>query len=158
MIGSRIKEERTRLGLNQPDFAALANSSKRTLIDWEKEVSSPTAVQMAALAQSGVDVQYVITGLRSSNALPTDETLVLEKYRLADQDVKTNVVLLLLGASNKDSVVSQPTNSSSGTQLNGTNPTVNNGTFPDNQNISDKVRIKSKGKKSQAGFNISNQK
>ena len=66
MIGLRIREERTRLGLNQPDFAEIAGISKRTLIDWEKDVSSPNAVQLAALHSGGVDVTYVITGNKSN--------------------------------------------------------------------------------------------
>ncbi len=62
MIGLRIKEERIRLGLTQPDFAQIAGISKRTLIDWEKDASSPNAVQLSALSQAGVDVNYIITG------------------------------------------------------------------------------------------------
>lgn len=65
MIGSRLKEERERLGYTQPQFAELAGAKKRTLIDWEKGVSSPTAVQLSALAEIGVDVLYVITGVPS---------------------------------------------------------------------------------------------
>ena len=67
MIGARIKEERTRLDLNQPDFGAIAGASKRTVIEWEKDNSSPTAVQLSALASAGVDVTYVITGIRLNN-------------------------------------------------------------------------------------------
>ena len=64
MIGTRIKEERTRLDLNQPDFGAIAGASKRTVIEWEKDNSSPTAVQLSALSEAGVDVSYVVTGIR----------------------------------------------------------------------------------------------
>lgn len=63
--GVRLKEERERLGLTQPEFAEVAGVKKRALIDWEKGVSSPTAVQMSALAGIGVDVLYVVTGQRS---------------------------------------------------------------------------------------------
>ncbi|WP_336033361.1 XRE family transcriptional regulator [Acinetobacter bereziniae] len=66
MIGERIKEERNRLGLNQTDFAQIAKASKRTLIDWEKNVSSPTAVQLSALSEIGVDTNFIITGHRKS--------------------------------------------------------------------------------------------
>lgn len=62
MIGERIKKERTKLGLNQPDFAQIAGVSRRTVIDWEKNVSSPTAVQLSALSEIGIDVGYVVTG------------------------------------------------------------------------------------------------
>lgn len=62
MIGERIKQERERLKLTQPDFAAIAGAKKRTLIDWEKGVSSPTAVQLSALYEAGVNVYYILTG------------------------------------------------------------------------------------------------
>lgn len=62
MIGERLKQERERLKLTQPEFAEAAGAAKRTLIDWEKGVSSPTAVQLSALADIGVDVLYVLQG------------------------------------------------------------------------------------------------
>ncbi len=67
MINSRLKEERTRLGLTQPIFAEFALAKKRTVQDWEKGVSSPTAIQMEALSLKGVDIQYICTGIRSKN-------------------------------------------------------------------------------------------
>lgn len=71
MIGTRLKEERERLGLSQPQFAELAGAAKRTLIDWEKGVSSPTAVQLSALAKAGVDAEYVLTGRHGPARLNT---------------------------------------------------------------------------------------
>lgn len=69
MIGARIKEERARLDLNQPEFGAIAGASKRTVIEWEKDNSSPTAVQLSALSEAGVDVNYVITGIRLNKSV-----------------------------------------------------------------------------------------
>jgi len=61
-IGERLKEERERLGKTLPQFAEAAGAKKNTLIDWQKDASSPPAVKLAALAKIGVDVLYVITG------------------------------------------------------------------------------------------------
>lgn len=85
MIGIRLKDERERLGITQPVFAEAANAKKRTLIDWEKGVSSPTAVQLSALAEIGVDVMYVLTGQRSGTALTTREAALLDNYRHSDE-------------------------------------------------------------------------
>ena len=63
MIGERLKQERERLGYTQENFAAAAGAKRRTLVDWEKSVSSPTAVQLAELSKIGVNVNYVVTGL-----------------------------------------------------------------------------------------------
>lgn len=85
MIGERLKEERTKLGLTQPEFGELVGAKKRTVIDWEKGVSSPTALQLAVFSDSGVDVTYIITGVSTQPALPpslaADEQLLLDTYR-----------------------------------------------------------------------------
>ena len=96
MIGERLKEERERLDLTQPAFAEAAGAKKRTLIDWEKGVSSPTAVQLAALASIGVDALYVLTGQKSAPltrepALAPDEKIMLDNYRHAPDGVKSGV-------------------------------------------------------------------
>lgn len=65
MLGNRLREERDRVGMTQPVFAEAVGAKKRTLIDWEKGVSSPTATQLEALAAIGVDVLYVLTGRRA---------------------------------------------------------------------------------------------
>ena len=66
MIGTRLKEERERLDLTQPAFALIAGASKRTLVDWEQGKTSPNAVQLSALSAAGVDIQYVVTGIRAT--------------------------------------------------------------------------------------------
>lgn len=67
-IGHRIKEERDKLKFSQEAFAALAKASKRAQIDWEKGVSSPTAMALAAFASAGADVLYILTGRREGVA------------------------------------------------------------------------------------------
>ena len=64
MIFENIKKERERLGLTQTAFALIAGAAKRTVIDWEKGISSPTAVQVASMAAHGADALYIITGQR----------------------------------------------------------------------------------------------
>ncbi|HBL7015545.1 helix-turn-helix domain-containing protein [Serratia marcescens] len=66
MIGLRIKEEREKLSLTQQGLADAIGVSKRTLIDWEKDRTSPTAVQLSSLSQLGVDVLYIVTGEKNS--------------------------------------------------------------------------------------------
>lgn len=91
MIGARLKEERERLGYTQPVFAELAGAKKRTLIDWEKGVSSPTAVQLAEFSKIGVDVLYVLTGDRRAThvvqqtALSPRQAALLDNYEHTDE-------------------------------------------------------------------------
>lgn len=89
-IGERLKEERTRLGLNQTDFAAVAKVSKTTQFNYEKGERSPDADYLVAVAEAGVDVLYLLTGKRmpaTADSLGADESEVLNNYRsLPDSD------------------------------------------------------------------------
>jgi len=64
LIGVRLREERNRLGLSQTAFAALADSVYKTQLLYEKGGRVPDASYLAAVADAGVDVLYVITGRR----------------------------------------------------------------------------------------------
>lgn len=58
----RLRAERTRLGLNQTDFAALAGVTKKTQMLYEAEERVPDANYLAAIAHAGADTHYLITG------------------------------------------------------------------------------------------------
>jgi transcriptional regulator with XRE-family HTH domain len=84
-IGERIKEERVRLGLNQGDFAVMAKVSKTTQFNYEKGERSPDAEYLAAVADAGVDVLYIVTGnrqLSAANSLTEEEGAVLAHFRV----------------------------------------------------------------------------
>ena len=89
-IGERLKEERVRLGFNQADFAAFAGVAKTSQFNYEKGERSPDAAYLAAVAEKGVDVLYVVSGERKptpADSISGDETSLLEYYRLmADSD------------------------------------------------------------------------
>lgn len=63
-IGSRLREERLRLGFSQTALASLAGKTKHALINWEKGLRSPTAEALAAFAKAGADPLYIVTGHR----------------------------------------------------------------------------------------------
>lgn len=65
MLGERLKIERERLGMNQVDFAELAETTKNSQIKYEKGLISPKADYLLAVSQAGVDLMYVLTGKRS---------------------------------------------------------------------------------------------
>lgn len=91
MIGERLKEERERLHMTQPAFAAAAGAAKRTLIEWEKGSTSPSAVQLSALSTIGVDVLYILTGQRlfaPPPALKPDEAALLDNYRNSPKEAQ----------------------------------------------------------------------
>ncbi|MGK4362077.1 helix-turn-helix transcriptional regulator [Ectopseudomonas chengduensis] len=89
MIGERLKEERKRLGLTQPGLAEIAGAAKRTVIDWEKGVSSPTAAQLEALSRVGMDVLFVVTGTRGQ-AVTNESNSATSRYLTENADPVTN--------------------------------------------------------------------
>ncbi|WP_052166363.1 helix-turn-helix domain-containing protein [Methylobacter tundripaludum] len=66
-IGDRLREERERLNLSQTSMAETAGTTKKTQIDYEKNRTPPKANYLAKVATYGVDVAYVITGIRAEN-------------------------------------------------------------------------------------------
>ena len=64
-IGERIKEERERLKFIQSDFAALGEASKNSQVSWEKGAAFPNAKVLAAWADAGADVGYIVSGFRT---------------------------------------------------------------------------------------------
>ena len=101
-IFNRLKEERKRLGHNQPDFGELGGVKKLAQINYEKGERKPDSAYLARIASAGADVQYIITGIRSDNLalihdpknpaadterLRTEQTLI-KRYRKAPQALK----------------------------------------------------------------------
>ncbi|HFF2123535.1 TPA: helix-turn-helix transcriptional regulator [Pseudomonas aeruginosa] len=91
-IGERLKEERERLAFTQPAFAAVAGTTKKSQIDYEKDVTQPKAGYLADVARLGVDVQYVVTGVRSVAALSSDERELLALFQAAPLAVKAAAI------------------------------------------------------------------
>ncbi len=61
----RLKEARKHLKMNQGAFGALAGVSAETQLNYEKGVRRPDSAYLEAVAAHGVDVAYLLTGLRS---------------------------------------------------------------------------------------------
>lgn len=87
-IAIRLKTERERLALSQPQLGDIVGVGKTTVINWEKGASAPDAVQLAALAAAGGDVLYILTGQSGVGAsaldvLPPKERALIDNYRHA---------------------------------------------------------------------------
>lgn len=67
-IGARLRLERERLGFNQTDFAAFAGQSKKSQMRYEADERSPDGLYFAAVAEQGVDVEFILTGRRSGDS------------------------------------------------------------------------------------------
>ncbi|AHL34748.1 Cro/Cl family transcriptional regulator [Pseudomonas brassicacearum] len=67
----RLRSERTRLGLNQTDFAALAGVTKKTQMLYEADERVPDANYLAAIAEAGADTYFIITGQKIAATSPS---------------------------------------------------------------------------------------
>lgn len=64
-VGERLREERDRLGLSQVDFAKKAGCSRRSQSNYELNERAPDTDYLTEIGKIGVDVAYVVTGVRS---------------------------------------------------------------------------------------------
>lgn len=88
-IGERIKGERMSLRLNQGEFACKLGVTQKTQGLYERAQRMPNAEYLAAVADIGCDVLYVLTGRRTpaNQPLSSCEACILENYRaLAEED------------------------------------------------------------------------
>jgi transcriptional regulator with XRE-family HTH domain len=90
-IGKRLRSERMRLGLSQPEFAALGGLKHKTQLNYEADVSVPDARYLLALREVGVDIWYVLTGEVSSSSLAEEESDVVDGYRKLNEAGKAAV-------------------------------------------------------------------
>lgn len=68
-FGDRLREVRQARNLSQAEFALLIGAAPRTQQDWERAVSQPNATYLTKMAAMGVDVNYLITGMRTPEAV-----------------------------------------------------------------------------------------
>lgn len=101
----RLREERKRLKLNQTQFAALAGTTKNSQLNYEKGNVCPSAEYLVAIAEAGVDVQYVLTGRRSGDPVLTpEEKEMLAAWKNAPEAVRAAArAALLAGSETKNS-------------------------------------------------------
>ena len=97
-IGDRLQAERNRLGLNQTEFAALGGVSKASQVNYEKGERSPDANYLSGLADAGVDVLYVLTGVKCAVELTStnrSHLLLAEQIERLPADLQQALQLLL---------------------------------------------------------------
>lgn len=98
LIGERLREERQRLDLNQTQLGEHGGVTKKTQMLYESGDRTPDAAYLAAIAEAGADIQYIVTGQRSDMALTPDERQLLALFRAAPLTGKMAAVGALQGA------------------------------------------------------------
>lgn len=65
-VGERIVDERTEKGLNQSQLAQKIGIVQRTLSNYEGDKTSPNNQFWQNIASLGLDIQFILLGIRSS--------------------------------------------------------------------------------------------
>jgi transcriptional regulator with XRE-family HTH domain len=63
-FGRRLKEERKRLKLSQTGIAKIAGIGRLAQSNYERELSSPNVDYLSAIWDAGVDIRYLLFGIR----------------------------------------------------------------------------------------------
>lgn len=117
IFGSRLKEERHRLGLSQSEMADAGGVARRTYVNYESGEREPAASFMDAIGKAGADILYILTGQRSPAqpagvaepaAEPTTprETALLDNYRHCDEEGQKALETLARSAAQRDEMKS----------------------------------------------------
>ncbi|WP_333905817.1 helix-turn-helix transcriptional regulator [Delftia acidovorans] len=93
IFGERLRQERERLGLSQADMAKLGGTKMRTFQDWERDVATVSAEFLARISAHGLDISFVLTGLRSfdPNAIQHERSEPTLAARLQQERQRLNL-------------------------------------------------------------------
>lgn len=95
VIHERLREERARLGLHQKDVASLVGMTPRAQLMYEAGDRHPDSKYLAALAASGFDIGYILTGQRTSADFTATEIDLVHAYRNATPAGRLAVMTVL---------------------------------------------------------------
>lgn len=82
--------------MTQAVFAQTGGIGLSALKMYEGDERDPGALFLAAIGNAGADVQYIVTGIRSSSIFAADEQLLLEGYRALDPTTKRRMLAFML--------------------------------------------------------------
>lgn len=72
-IGDRLKNERVRLNKSQAELAEIGGVGRVSQLKYESNERNPDTKYLAKVAKSGVDIQFVITGIKTVEPKVKDE-------------------------------------------------------------------------------------
>ncbi|MGO3397319.1 MAG: helix-turn-helix domain-containing protein [Serratia proteamaculans] len=90
--GSRLREERVRLGKTQQELAEIGEVHKNSQGNYENDSKHPDSKYLSLIGAAGVDVLYVVTGNRTPTPVITsEEQKLVENYRAMDKAARLNI-------------------------------------------------------------------
>ncbi|WDD95917.1 helix-turn-helix domain-containing protein [Burkholderia sp. FERM BP-3421] len=96
-IGERLRAERKRIALSLRAFGERGGVTEKTQVLYEKGERAPDAHYLVGIGAAGVDLLFVLTGVRAASALDADEAALLAGYRGLDEQGRAGVRALIGG-------------------------------------------------------------
>ncbi|MFS7242291.1 helix-turn-helix domain-containing protein [Serratia proteamaculans] len=91
-LGARLREERNRLGLTQAELAEIVGIHKNSQGNYENDVKSPDSKYLSMVAEHGIDILYVVTGVKTPQPdVSVEELKLIENYRAMDDAARLNI-------------------------------------------------------------------
>ncbi|MDW5417461.1 helix-turn-helix domain-containing protein [Iodobacter sp. CM08] len=109
LVSARLREERKRLGLSQEVAAKALGVSVGSLYTYEKSRANPPVSVLLPFSDLGADVQYIVTGVRSSANLPDTEQKLISAFRAAPEPVQAGILAMLQVVPAADEATSEKT-------------------------------------------------
>lgn len=72
-FGERLKEERKRLGLTQAEMADIGGIGRIAQVQYEAEATAPTTRYLSAIGAAGVNLGYLVLGVKLDSGALTAE-------------------------------------------------------------------------------------
>lgn len=153
ILNNRLRSEVDRIGISK--LSRELGIARNTIYNWCEKGNIPLD-KLFLLGESGLDISYIISGTKEFPVLSAEETVIISKYREADFSRKNEILMLLLAGSNgsQNNVVNKVENTGTEDQFNAKKQNVDNASSSNHEG--GKVKIKAKGRQSQAAFNITN--
>ena len=86
-FGSRLAEERDRLGLTQGNISEWTGINRKTQSAYENEQRYPDAGYLMILIEHGFDIAYLLTGKRAPRYGAVDEQLLRNVFAIIEASI-----------------------------------------------------------------------
>lgn len=99
LFGGRLKDARKELGISQSEAADLVGVSREHWGRCERGLGMPGGEVLAALANAGADVRYILTGKRDFDPPPKltpEEETMLDYFQQASREARKAALRALL--------------------------------------------------------------
>jgi len=114
-IAERLEEERKRLELNKGKMAEIGGVADSTYTKYASGVREPGASYLSKASEYGLDVLYVVTGIRSvgdARHLTKQQEALLDNWEQCPKEVQDAIARLALAVGQDDKDIENQTQKS----------------------------------------------